>query len=115
MDKQYYLNKLGLVKLVQQISSLIKSHTSNEISYNETLDQNDDPVITLNNPNHFTTVNAVTDYLKNHNIITINQDSTSPTNNSYTVVSNSNQYNGEENKVIDIKLASASDIDSLFT
>lgn len=105
MDKKYYLDKDGTIKLLQEVSSLIRSKTSGQITI-----QNGE----VQNPNNFTTVNAVVDYLRNRSNLKINQQAPDGTPLSYIVVDNEKNYNGEQEVEIDIKLIESSDIDGLF-
>lgn len=104
MDKKYYVDENGLIKLVQGISDSIIQHTSGEITFTED-EQTGQKV--LDKPNNFTTVKAVTDFLKNRKKLKFVQHSLD---NSDII----NEYNGEEEVQIDLKLASSEDISKLF-
>ena len=108
MDKKYYVDKDGLIKLVQSMSDAIIQHTSGEITFTERINpQTGEVEKILDNPNNFTTVKAVTDYLKNRKKLKFVQQSL----NDNDVVT---EYNGDEEVQIDIKLATAEDITKLF-
>ena len=104
MDKKYYIDEDGLIKLVQGISNSIIQHTSGEITFTE--DEQTGQKI-LDNPNNFPTVKAVTDYLKNRKNLKIVQQSL----NNPDIVS---EYNGENEVQVDMKLATSEDILKLF-
>lgn len=106
MENKYYIDENGLIALVQSISNSIIQHTSGEIVFNENPDTGEK---TLEKPNNFPTVKAVTDYLKNRKKLTLVQENfdntTSPT---------INEYNGEEQVQVDMKLVTSEDIKKLF-
>ena len=104
MDKKYYIDEDGLIKLVQGISNSIIQHTSGEITFTE--DEQTGQKI-LDNPNNFPTVKAVTDYLKNRKNLKIVQEQFSGA----PIV---NEYNGEEGVQVDMKLVTSEDIVKLF-
>ena len=104
MDKKYYIDENGLIKLVQGISDSIIQHTSGEITFTED-EQTGQKV--LDNPNNFPTVKAVTDYLKNRKKLKFVQQSLSGED-------ITKEYNGEDEVQIDIKLATSEDILKLF-
>ena len=104
MDKKYYIDEDGLIKLVQGISNSIIQHTSGEITFTEN-EQTGEKV--LDNPNNFPTVKAVTDYLKNRKNLKIVQQSL----NNPDIIS---EYNGENEVQVDMKLATSEDILKLF-
>ena len=104
MDKKYYINENGLIKLVQSISDSIIQHTSGEITFTED-EQTGQKV--LDKPNNFTTVKAVTDYLKNRKKLKFVQHSLDGSD----IIK---EYNGEDEVQIDLKLASSEDISKLF-
>ena len=104
MDKKYYIDENGLIKLVQSISDSIIQHTSGEITFTED-EQTEQKV--LDNPNNFPTVKAVTDYLKNRKKLKFVQQSLS----GEDIIK---EYNGEDEVQIDIKLATSEDILKLF-
>ena len=104
MDKKYYIDENGLIKLVQGISDSIIQHTSGEITFTE--DEQTGQKI-LDKPNNFTTVKAVTDYLKNRKKLKFVQHSLDGSD----VIK---EYNGEDEVQIDLKLASSEDISKLF-
>lgn len=116
MDSNTYLDKLGVIQLLKKVSASIKNHTSNKIIRKEVedLDTGEITIGEAENPNNFTTVNAVVDYLKNRKKITINQQSVVETSEGFNVSDNISSYNGEQIAQINIKLASSSDIDKLF-
>ena len=104
MDKKYYIDEDGLIKLVQGISNSIIQHTSGEITFTED-EQTGQKV--LDNPNNFPTVKAVTDYLKNRKKLKFVQKSL----NGPDVIK---EYNGEDEVQIDLKLVTSEDILKLF-
>lgn len=104
MEKKYYIDENGLIKLVQGISNSIIEHTSGEITFTED-EQTGEKI--LDKPNNFTTVKAVTDYLKNRKKLKFVQHSLDGSD-------ITNEYNGEEEVQIDLKLASSEDISKLF-
>ena len=104
MDKKYYIDENGLIKLVQGISDSIIQHTSGEITFTE--DEQTGQKI-LDKPNNFTTVKTVTDYLKNRKKLKLVQHSLD----SSDIIK---EYNGEDEVQIDLKLASSEDISKLF-
>ena len=108
MDKKYYIDKDGLIKLVQSISDSIIQHTSGEITFTEEINPETGEVEkVLDSPNNFTTVKAVTDYLKNRKKLKFVQQSL----NGEDITT---EYNGDKEIQIDIKLASQDDITKLF-
>lgn len=113
MDSKTYLDQAGVVQLLKDVSASITNHTSGKIERDEVedLDTGKVTVGDAKNPNNLATVKAVVDYLKNRREIIVNQQSTDS---DYTIKDNQFTYNGEDSVQIDIKLATANDIDNLF-
>ena len=116
MENKYYIDKNGLITVIQSISDSIIQHPSGEITFTET--ENPDTGETekvLDNPNNFPTVKAVTDYLKNRKKLDVLQDSNSDNiSGEYETTETHKKYNGEEEVQIKIKLITANDIKNLF-
>lgn len=118
MDKKYYLDSNGLVRVLQDISTVINQKTSSTIRVNEVTNPETGEVIKeVQNPNNFATVGAVHNYITNESRkkLTINQQSAvniSETN--YDVQNNVSEYNGNEAAQIDINLIDINDIQQLF-
>lgn len=121
MENKYYLNKDGLIELIKSTSKKIRENTTNEIQFQTTTqidpETNEEvQVQQLVNPTKITTSNAVVQYLKTHNKVTINQETSQQgsSGSAYSVYSNSRTYAGDEDKTLEIKLITTGDIDSLF-
>lgn len=116
MENKYYIDENGLITLVQSISNSIISHTSGEIQFTEVENPETHEVEkVLQNPNNFPTVKAVTDYLKERDNLKVVYDINSTiSNKSYTTTEQVKTYNGEEEVQVDLKLATAEDINNLF-
>ena len=115
-ENKYYIDENGLIAVVQNISNSIIQHTSGEITFTEEENQETgETEKVLNNPNNFPTVQAVTNYLKNRKKLDVLQESNTPVqNNDYDTVQHHEQYNGEEEIQLKIKLITAEDIRKLF-
>lgn len=75
-ENKYYIDRDGLIALVQNISNSIVQHTSGEITFTEETNPNtEDTIKSVDNPNNFPTVKAVTDYVENIDFKTINGES----------------------------------------
>ena len=116
MENKYYIDENGLIVLVQSISNSIIQHTSGEITFTETENPNTgETEKTLDNPNNFPTVKAVTDYLKNRKNIKFVQEQNSEINvGGYDTIRTEKRYNGEEEVQVDMKLVTSEDIKRLF-
>lgn len=115
MESKTYLNSTGLARLLTGLSTSIKNHTSPEIEFEETVDQETGEVVKeVKYPENFTSVKSVVDYLKNRSSIRILQDNTSSTENGYEVSTNEIVYNGENEVQINLSLTKVEDIDNLF-
>lgn len=106
MENKYYIDENGLIALVQGISNSIIQHTSGEIVFNEDPDTGEK---TLEKPNNFPTVQAVTDYLKNRKKLTLVQESFDD-----IIPPKVSEYNGEEGVQVDMNLITSEDINKLF-
>ena len=114
-ENKYYLDREGLIQLLDKLSKSIKNHTSEAIEVEEIIDpETGETSKEAKNPGNFTSVKSVVDYLKNRSNIRIHQDSASPTQDGYEVITNEIVYNGEGEVQINLTLASAEDINSLF-
>ena len=75
-ENKYYIDRDGLIALIQNISNSIIQHTSGEITFTDETDPNtEDTIKSVDNPNNFPTVKAVTDYVENIDFKTINGES----------------------------------------
>lgn len=106
MENKYYLDDRGLISLLKEVSTSIKNHTSESIVV--------DDKGSIENPNNLTTVKSVVNYLKDRKNLTINQDFSSTSSNSYNVETGVVNYNGEEEVELDIQLIKPIDIENLF-
>ena len=116
MENKYYINEDGLIVLVQSISNSIIQHTSGEITFTDTTNPNTgETTKSVDNPNNFPTVKAVTDYLKNRKSLKVKYESNSQIiNKGYNTIENEKLYNGEEEVQVDMKLVTSEDISNLF-
>ena len=116
MENKYYINEDGLIVLIQSISNSIIQHTSGEITFTESTNPvNGQTTKSVDNPNNFPTVKAVTDYLKNRKNLKVKYDSNSAViTDSYETTENEKLYNGEEEIQVDMKLVTSEDIANLF-
>ena len=118
MANKYYLNEVGLARLLDDLSLALANHTTSEIEFEEVVDpETGETVKQLVNPNNFISAQSIVDYLgelsgKNLNI---SQDIATSTSNGYNVTTNEIEYNGEEPKYLNLALATPEDIDDLFT
>lgn len=75
-EEKYYIDRDGLIALIQNISNSIIQHTSGEITFTEETDPNtQDTVKSVDSPNNFPTIKAVTDYVEGIDFKTINGQS----------------------------------------
>lgn len=103
METKHYLSKEGLIRLIKDLSSKIKVHTSTSINSSV--------------PNNFPTNGAVIQYASNAPYLTINQYQSSETQGgNYTTSNVPVAYNGYGSgaKVLNVKLIESTDIDQLF-
>ena len=118
MDKKYYLDEHGLVRVLQDISSTINQKTSSKIRINEVINPETGEVTKeVQNPNNFATVGAVHDYIANEsrkNLIINQQSAVNISEMNYDVQNNVSEYNGNEAAQIDINLIDINDIQKLF-
>ena len=116
MENKYYINEDGLIVLVQSISNSIIQHTSGEITFTDITNPNTgETTKSVDNPNNFPTVKAVTDYLKNRKNLKVKYESNSQIiNKNYNTIENEKLYNGEEEVQVDMKLVTSEDISNLF-
>ena len=115
MENKYYLDREGLIQLLEKLSTSIKNHTVEQIEFENVEDPETGEVTKqAENQTYFTSVKSVVDYLKNRSNIRIHQDSASPTADGYEVITNEIVYNGEGEVQINLALASAEDINTLF-
>lgn len=114
MENKFYLDNEGLTTLINSLSNQIISHTNGEIQVNEVENEGEVTKVTQN-PNNFTTTQAVVEYLRNRKRIKINQQKSTESSEDYNVETESINYNGEDEVQIDMNLASASDIKQLFS
>lgn len=116
VENKYYIDENGLITVIQSISDSIVQHTSGEITFTETEDpETGETEKVLDNPNNFPTVEAVTEYLKNRKKLDVLYESNTPVqDNNYETVEHHEQYNGEEEVQLKIKLITADDIKKLF-
>ena len=121
MDKKYYLDESGVIKLLQGISKNINDRTSNKIIVNSVEDpQTGEITEEIVNPKNFATTEAVVNYVakSSRRKLTINQQSTNtvsdPDLGTYTVVDHSIEYDGSEQVQINFNLIRKEDINELF-
>ena len=116
VENKYYIDENGLITVIQSISNSIVQHTSGEITFTDTTNPNTgETTRSVDNPNNFPTVKAVTDYLKNRKNLKVKYESNSPViNKSYNTVENEKVYNGEDEVQVDMKLVTSEDISNLF-
>lgn len=116
VENKYYIDENGLITVIQSISDSIVQHTSGEITFTETENpETGETEKVLDNPNNFPTVEAVTEYLKNRKNLDVLYESNTPVqDNNYETIEHHEQYNGEEEVQLKIKLITADDIKKLF-
>lgn len=118
--KKYYLDKEGVIRILQKMSSEIRNNTNNKINVSEEIDsQTGETIKRIQNPNKLVTTKAVVDYIQSgaasvKEKLTINQQSTAEEETGYNVEDNITEYNGSEAVQINIKLADYADIQNLF-
>ena len=118
--KKYYLDKEGVIRILQKMSSEIRNSTNNKINVSEEIDsQTGETIKKIQNPNKLVTTKAVVDYIQSgagsvKEKLTINQQSTAEEETGYNVEDNITEYNGSEAVQINIKLADYADIQNLF-
>lgn len=116
MANKYYLNEVGLARLLDDLSQALANHTTSEIEFEEVVDpETGETTKRLVNPNNFILAQSIVDYLEDRDSISISQDVASSTQNGYNVSTNQITYNGEEAAHIDLALITSGDIDDLFT
>lgn len=116
MANKYYLNEVGLARLLDDLSLALANHTTSEIEFEEVVDpETGETVKRLVNPNNFISAQSIVDYLNNGNTLSVSQDITTPTSDGYSVTTNEIEYNGREPEHLDLALVTLQDIDDLFS
>lgn len=117
MANKYYLNEVGLARLLDDLSQALINHTSNEIEFEEVVDpETGETTKRLVNPNNFISAQSIVNYLNgDKNSLNISQDIATPTQEGYDVTTNQIVYNGGEQKDLNISLIDSDDIEDLFT
>ena len=103
----YYLDDKGLIRLLKELSNKINIHTSNAIIKIHKQDGTTEVI----NPDNFTTVKAIVDYLQNRANLVINQQYLSEETGEYETATK--RYNGEEETQINLNLITQEDINNL--
>lgn len=117
MQKKYYLDEQGLIKVLQDVSGAINQKTSSRLTFTEVENPNTgETTLELQNPNNFATVGAVYDYVANsqRKNLTINKQSAVESEEGYDVQNNIIEYNGSETVQINLDLIDYTDIKKLF-
>lgn len=116
MANKYYLNEVGLARLLDDLSQALANHTTSEIEFEEVVDpETGETVKRLVNPNNFISAQSIVDYLNNGNTLSVSQDIATPTSDGYSVTTNEIEYNGREPEHLDLALVTLQDIDDLFS
>lgn len=116
MANKYYLNEVGLARLLDDLSLALANHTTSEIEFEEVVDpETGETVKRLVNPNNFISAQSIVDYLDNGNTLSVSQDIATPTSDGYSVTTNEIEYNGGEPEHLDLALVTLQDIDDLFS
>ena len=93
MANKYYLNEVGLARLLDDLSLALANHTTSEIEFEEVVDpETGETVKRLVNPNNFISAQSIVDYLNNGNTLSVSQDIATPTSDGYSVTTNENGY-----------------------
>lgn len=116
MANKYYLNEVGLARLLDDLSQALINHTSSEIEFEEVVDpETGETTKRLVNPNNFISAQSIVNYLSgDKNSLNISQDIATPTQEGYDVTTNQIVYNGGEQKDLNISLIDSDDIEDLF-
>ena len=116
MANKYYLNEVGLARLLDDLSQALINHTSSEIEFEEVVDpETGETTKRLINPNNFISAQSIVNYLHgDKNSLNISQDIATPTQEGYDVTTNQIVYNGGEQKDLNISLIDSNDIEDLF-
>lgn len=113
MANKYYLDEVGLARLLDKLSQSIENHTTNEIQFDEVIDsQSGETVKVVIDPDNFITTQSIIDYLEDN--ISVSQDVSSSTANGYDVNTNEIDFDGAEGVHLDLALITSGDIDDLF-
>ena len=117
MANKYYLNEVGLARLLDDLSQALINHTSSEIEFEDVVDpETGETTKRLKNPNNFISAQSIVNYLNgDKNSLNISQDIATPTQEGYDVTTNQIVYNGGEQKDLNISLIDSNDIEDLFT
>lgn len=119
MANKYYLNEVGLARLLDDLSLALANHTTSEIEFEEVVDpETGETVKQLVNPNNFISAQSIVDYLGEligKNSLSVSQDIATSTSDGYNITTNEIEYNGEESKSLNLALVTSEDIDALFT
>lgn len=119
MANKYYLNEVGLARLLDDLSQALANHTTSEIEFEEVVDpETGETVKQLVNPNNFISAQSIVDYLGEligKNSLSVSQDIATSTSDGYNITTNEIEYNGEESKSLNLALITSGDIDDLFT
>lgn len=126
MDKKFYLDENGVIKLLQGISKSINDKTSSKIKVNTVEDPETGEIHEeIENPKNFATTEAVVNYVakSSREKLSFKQQSTkitSDTNNEedktihYSIETNNTYYDGSEQVQVDLNLINEADIINLF-
>lgn len=126
MDKKFYLDENGVIKLLQGISKSINDKTSSKIKVNTVEDPETGEIHEeIENPKNFATTEAVVNYVakSSREKLSFKQQSTkitSDTNNEenktihYSIETNNTYYDGSEQVQVDLNLINEEDIINLF-
>ena len=126
MDKKFYLDENGVIKLLQGISKSINDKTSSKIKVNTVEDPETGEIHEeIENPKNFATTEAVVNYVakSSREKLLFKQQSTeitSDTNNEedktihYSIETNNTYYDGSEQVQVDLNLINEADIINLF-
>lgn len=118
MDKKYYLDDQGLIRVLQKISSSINEKTSSRINVTQQEDPETGEIVEeVQNPNNFATVGAVYNYIGKQSrkkLTIVKQSAVEDSENGYSVQNNVSEYNGDEAAEIRLDLIDNIDIQKLF-
>ena len=111
-ENKYYLNQDGLDRLISEIAEKIRTKTSGTITIVEE-EENGTVTKTIQNPNNFATIQGIVNFLNSRAKLKINQQTSTSSNQGYTVQNNNYEYNGEEELQIKLGVATSSEIDDM--
>ena len=125
MDKKFYLDENGVIKLLQGISKSINDKTSSKIKVNTVEDPETGEIHEeIENPKNFATTEAVVNYVakSSREKLSFKQQSTEviPNTNDqdktihYNIETNNIHYDGSEQVQINFNLIREEDINELF-